>query len=179
MKSEGKEKEEKGREQELTGEELAKRIHVENLCSIRDMFTDSWSWQSFVLSWGVLTIFFYWNYEMKYSCYQHSIVILGWLAYWVVVAKSPLDKKKSEIIVFKNKLSKPTSPCWMRKALSDCGLTWWVFELHLDRQAWVIKLYIAFDFFFWFHVYTVILRTLVRFETNFIWLQLERNRSEE
>ena len=33
------------------------------------------------------------------------------------------NKKKSEIIVFKNKLSKLTSPCWMRKALSDSGLT--------------------------------------------------------
>ena len=35
--SKGEEKEEKGREQELTGEELAKRIHVENLCSIQDL----------------------------------------------------------------------------------------------------------------------------------------------
>ena len=32
--SDGKEKEEKGREQELTGEQLETRIDVENLCSI-------------------------------------------------------------------------------------------------------------------------------------------------
>ena len=37
MNSKGEEKEEKGREQQLTGEELAKRIHVENLCSIQDL----------------------------------------------------------------------------------------------------------------------------------------------
>ena len=40
VKSNGKEKEEKGREQELTGE-LAKRIQAETLCSIWDLFTDS------------------------------------------------------------------------------------------------------------------------------------------
>ena len=34
VKSEGKDKEENGREQELTGEKLAKRIQVENLCSL-------------------------------------------------------------------------------------------------------------------------------------------------
>jgi len=34
VKSEGDEKEEKGREQQLTGEERAKSIHVENLGSI-------------------------------------------------------------------------------------------------------------------------------------------------
>jgi len=42
--SDGKEKEsqeEKGREQELIGEELGKRIHLENLRSVRDLlFTD-------------------------------------------------------------------------------------------------------------------------------------------
>ena len=69
-------------------------------------------------------MFLYWNYKMKYSCYQHSIVILGWIVYWVVVENAPLaNKMKSEIIVFKNKLSKLTSPCWIRKALSDSGLT--------------------------------------------------------
>ena len=41
-KATGKGKAEKGREQELTSEELVKRIHVENLCSIwTDLFTDS------------------------------------------------------------------------------------------------------------------------------------------
>ena len=41
---------------------------------------------------------------MKHSSYQHSFVILGWLVYWVVVENAQHDKKKSGIIVFKNKL---------------------------------------------------------------------------
>ena len=28
-----------------------------------------------------LTAFFYWMYEMKYSCYQDSSVIHGWFVY--------------------------------------------------------------------------------------------------
>ena len=32
-------------------------------------------------------MFLYWNYKTKYSCYQHSVVILDWLVYWVVVEK--------------------------------------------------------------------------------------------
>ena len=75
-KSKGKEKEEKakGREQELTGDELA-----QILCSI-------W-WQSFVSSYYVLTVFLHWNYKMKYSCYQDFFVILGWLFTWFLVEK--------------------------------------------------------------------------------------------
>ena len=73
-KSKGKEKEEKGREQELTGDELA-----QILCSI-------W-WQSFVSSYYVLTVFLHWNYKMKYSCYQDFFGILGWLFTWFLVEK--------------------------------------------------------------------------------------------
>ena len=95
MKSEGKDKEEKGREQELTGEELAKRIYVENLWSIRDLFADSCSWQGFVSSYCVLTLFLHWFYKMKYSCYQDSFVILGWLVYWFVVEKCAEQQKET------------------------------------------------------------------------------------
>ena len=30
-----------------------------------------------------LTVFFYWMYKMKYSCYQESFVFNGWYVYWV------------------------------------------------------------------------------------------------
>ena len=33
-------------------------------------------------------------YKMKYSCYQHSFVILGLLVYWVVVEKCAAQQKK-------------------------------------------------------------------------------------
>ena len=32
---------------------------------------------------------------MKYSCYQQSFVILGWLVYWVVVEKCAVGANKS------------------------------------------------------------------------------------
>ena len=81
------------------------------VCSIWDLFTDSWSWQSVVSSqWCFYLSFLHWIDKMKYSCYQRSFVILGWLVYWVVAEKC--------------------APCWtMRKAL----ITWWVCKLHLDR----------------------------------------------
>ena len=41
---------------------------------------------------------------MKYSYYQDSFVILGWLVYWIWLKIAPLEKKKLEIIVFTNKL---------------------------------------------------------------------------
>ena len=30
-----------------------------------------------------LTVFFHWTCKMKYSCYQESSVIHGWVVYWV------------------------------------------------------------------------------------------------
>jgi len=51
-----------------------------------------------------LPVFLHWIYKMKYSSYQHSFVILGWLVYWVWLKIAPLEKKKLEIIVFTNKL---------------------------------------------------------------------------
>ena len=52
---------------------------VKILCSFfKVVYFDSWSWQSFVS-----TVFFHWMYKMKYSYYQESSAILGWLVYWV------------------------------------------------------------------------------------------------
>ena len=107
MKSEGKEKKENGREKELRGEELTKRIHMENLCSIWDLFNGSWSWQSFVSSYYVLTVFLHWIYKTTYSCYQDSFVILGWIVYWVFgweMRRLTKSKRYPEIIVLRNKL---------------------------------------------------------------------------
>ena len=62
---------------------------------------------------------------MKYSSYQHSFVILGWLVYWVVVEKCAARQKEIGNHRFQKQatLSKLTSPCWtMRKILSDSGL---------------------------------------------------------
>ena len=53
-------------------------VHAENLCSILNLvYFDSWSWQSFVSTCDVLTIFFHWMFKMKFSCYQESSVIHG------------------------------------------------------------------------------------------------------
>ena len=42
--------------------------------------------------------------KMKYSCYQHPLIFLAGLFIGLWLRNAPLDKKKSEIIVFKNKL---------------------------------------------------------------------------
>ena len=53
-------------------------VHAENLCSIlKVVYFDSWSWQIFFCQLVMfLTVFFYWMYKMKYSCYQESSVSL-------------------------------------------------------------------------------------------------------
>ena len=57
--------------QNLTGEFMQKIYAASGI-----LFSDSWSWQSFVSpSCYVLTVFFHWIYKMKYSCYQDSSVI--------------------------------------------------------------------------------------------------------
>ena len=68
--------------QNLTGEFMRKTYAVS-----RNLFTDSWNWQSFVSSCDVLTVFFHWLYKMKYSCFQDSSVIRGWFVYWFLVGK--------------------------------------------------------------------------------------------
>ena len=81
-----------------------------------------------------LSVFLHCIYKMRYSCYQHSFVILGWPVVWLWLRNAPLDKKKSEVILFKNNykilLVSLLHPCWtLRKVL----ITRWVSELHLDR----------------------------------------------
>ena len=39
------------------------------------LFTDIWSWQSFVSSYYVLTVFSHWIHKMKYSCYQRILLL--------------------------------------------------------------------------------------------------------
>ena len=64
--------------------------------NLRDEFTRkiyAVSWSSFTLTAETdkvlcqlvmfLTVFFYWMYKMKYSCFQKSSVIHGWFVYWV------------------------------------------------------------------------------------------------
>ena len=65
---------------------------------------------------------------MKYSCYQDIFVIFGWTVFGFWLRDAPLDKKKSEIIVFKNKLLLVSLlrlvGCVRRlNVLSDSGLT--------------------------------------------------------
>ena len=79
MKSEGKDKEEKGREQELTGEELAKRIYLEKTCSTWDLFTDSWSWQRLLSSYYVWTLFLRWIYKMIRAAIKILLLFLACL----------------------------------------------------------------------------------------------------
>ena len=60
--------------QNLTGE-FMRKIYA----AFRKVFTDSWSWQSFFVTFAMfLTLFLYWIYKMKYSCYQDPSVIYGW-----------------------------------------------------------------------------------------------------
>ena len=83
-----------------------------------------------------LPVFLHWIYKMKYSSYQHYIVILGWLVYWVVVEKCAARQKEIGNHRFQKyaTLSKLTSRCWTtQKVLSDSDLTLWVFVLHLYR----------------------------------------------
>ena len=41
-----------------------------------------------------LPVFLHWIHQMKYSYYQHSFVIFGWLVYWVVAEKSAARQKE-------------------------------------------------------------------------------------
>ena len=51
----------------------------------------------------ILTSFFHWIYKMKYSCYQDPLLFMAGLFIGVLVEKcAAYQKKKSEIIVFKN-----------------------------------------------------------------------------
>ena len=88
----------------LTGEVMRKIYAASG-----NVFTDSWSWQSFVSSYDILNCLFNWMYKMKYSCHQDSSVIHGWFIYWVFgwemrrLLKS-VGNPISDDIIFKNEL---------------------------------------------------------------------------
>ena len=71
-------KSEKGREQELTGEELAKWIHLENYAASETCLLIAETDRVLCI---LLCFFFHWIYQMKYNCSQDSFVILGWFVY--------------------------------------------------------------------------------------------------
>ena len=48
-----------------------------------NMLTDSWSWQSFVLSYDPFDCLFPRLYKMRHNCYQDSFVIHRWFVHWV------------------------------------------------------------------------------------------------
>ena len=125
-KSKGKEKEEKGREQELTGDEL-----VQILCSI-------W-WQSFVSSYYVLTVFLHWNYKMKYSCYQLRFFCYPWLAFYLIFGWEMCCLTKSSC---KSLLSKKYIYIHFNTASSHCKFgTWQNSEVAgwADRWFWKVN----------------------------------------
>ena len=59
-------------------------VHAENLCILKLVYFDSWSWQSFVSTCDVFSRLFLLDVqEMKFSCYQESSVIRGQFVFWV------------------------------------------------------------------------------------------------
>ena len=78
-----------------------------------------------------LTVFFYWMYRMKYSCYQDSSVIHGlFLALLVEKCTACQSHWKSNFgwhPIFKTELTHlPLLEAYEGwKVLSDYGLTWW------------------------------------------------------
>ena len=50
-------------------------VHEKKLCSIlKIVYFDSWSWRVLCQLVMFLTVFFFWMYKIKYSCYQESSV---------------------------------------------------------------------------------------------------------
>ena len=78
--------------QNLTGEFMRKIYAASG-----NLFTDSWSRQSFVSSCDALTVFFHWMYKMTCSCLQDSSDIHGWFVYWVFVWELRRLSKSLEI----------------------------------------------------------------------------------
>ena len=85
-------------------------VHAKKLCSILKIVPfDSWSWRVLCQLVMFLTVFFFWMYKMKYSCYQESSVIHGWFVYWVfgwgTRRLSKFGNSISESIVFVSHLA--------------------------------------------------------------------------
>ena len=65
--------------QNLTGEFMRKIYAASG-----NLFSDSWSWQSFVSPYcHVFNCVFPLDVQNEYSCYQDSSVIHGWFVYWI------------------------------------------------------------------------------------------------
>ena len=85
------EKERKGRERELSGEELAKRITNEKCLScIWRLVYEKLKATEFCIILLCCNRLFALDL-LKHSCYQDSFVILGWRVYWVLT-KGKLSK---------------------------------------------------------------------------------------
>ena len=59
-------------------------VYVENLCSIlKNVYFDSWSWQSFESTCDVCNCLFPLDVKNEYSCYQEYSLSHGWFVYCV------------------------------------------------------------------------------------------------
>ena len=102
----------------LIGQNVPGEFHTENLCSIlKVVYFDSCmllAKADRVLCQVEMfsTVFFHWMYKMKYSYYQESSAILGWLVYWVFGWEMRrLSNRKSDFGWHRFRFS----PCLMHK----------------------------------------------------------------
>ena len=92
-----------------------------------------------------LPVFLHWIYKMKYSCYQHLLFLAGlFIRLWL--RNASLDKKKSEIIVFKNKLLLVSllHPRWNMRSLN------YLMGFRAASRLVSLSNYIAVNVFFFF-----------------------------
>ena len=150
-----------------------------------DLFIDSCSWQSFVSSYYVLTLFLHWFYKMKYPAIKILLLFLAGLFIGLWLRNSPNDKKKSEITVFKNKLLLVSllllAGCVRRlKSLKR----FWPYLMSFRAASRPVSLsnYITFDVFFFLVSWSRALfmpsfyTHFIRFETM-IWPSIELKKS--
>ena len=67
----------------LIGQKLTGEFTLKIYTASGNLVTDSWSWQRFVSSCHVFTVFFHWLNKMKYGGFLDSSIIHGWFVYWV------------------------------------------------------------------------------------------------
>ena len=91
MKSDRKKKEAERRRERI---KRAKRIYVENLCSISHCLLIAEADRVLCHLVMLLPVFLHWIYKMKYSSYQYSFAILSWVVYSVVVEKFATRQKE-------------------------------------------------------------------------------------
>ena len=151
----------------LIGQKLTGEFTLKIYAASGNLFTDSWSWQSFVSSCHVLTVFFHWMYKMKYSGFLDSSIIHGWFVYWVFwLRKRKRRLSKSLEIWFRMaSCSLIHLACGKRVEKSHAILAlpdgFQVFqELHLDWYAWVIILFDVCCIFFFFFVLSLVISSV-------------------